>query len=110
MSDKVHRYYCAYCQYSICGESAAALAFALNRHNETYHPADCSNWTSTGVTLSAHYVGPAFVSTELVKKPGPLPQYTRSFGTTSKDEWGGAKPPAITDDDKALLSKACIKW
>ena len=113
MLESTHSYYCAYCQYSLYGASTEALAAALNKHNERYHPADCTNWTATGVTLSVHYTDPAGVAwtNKVTKRDGPLPQYTEPYGTTSKREWGDAKSaPNLTAADQTLLTGMKIKW
>ena len=35
---------------------------------------------------------------------GPLPQYLEPHGTTSK------KVPVLTEEDKAMLKRACVAW
>lgn len=100
MAEVVHKYYCLHCKRFVFGETAAGLAFNVNSHNSVLHPTDCCNWTAEGITHSTRYSG----------VDGPLPQYLQPHGTTSKNEWGDAKPPDITERDKIMLSKGGVKW
>ena len=100
MAEIIHKYYCRHCKRFMFGETAAGLAFNVNNHNSVMHPTDCCNWTTSGIQLSANYTG----------VDGPLPQYLVSHGTTSKNEWGGANPPNITERDKIFLERNLIRW
>lgn len=128
MHDGIHKYICTLCKRNIYGNSTQELATALNRHNEGSHPLDCTNWTAAGITYSVYYSGPdddgdvmdnpePTSATEPAKgagasavTSGPLEKYTRPYGGTSKDQWGGAKAPNITEDDKAMLLAGGVRW
>jgi hypothetical protein len=78
-------------------EEAQGLAQRVNRHNIINHPLDHANWNSVGITLSQNYAGP-------VKEMKPIPptnalvQYTTPHGVL------------LTDDDRAFLDRARVKW
>lgn len=119
MPDEVHKYYCPSCNRNLYGESLKILANALNRHNELAHPADCCTWTEQGIAHSGFYTGPGFVTRSATPEEkrvaagtasGPLREYTEPYGTTSRGEWGGAKAPVLTEDDKIMLAKGLVKW
>jgi hypothetical protein len=93
-NQRAHKYYCPRCDRYLYGESPTHLAIAVNYHATAYHPQDCSTWTSSGIVLSKQYEAAA----------GPLPQYLEPHGTTSK------KVPVLTDEDKAMLKRACVAW
>ena len=99
-----HMYYCSYCQRSLFGETLGLLAKNVNNHNTIFHPADFTDWGADTISLSAHYVHASDSSRKT------LPQYTVPFGATTKSEWGDAKAPTITEDDRALLAKNGVKW
>ena len=111
MAEAAHKYFCGYCNIFIFGETAARLAGNLNSHNTYKHPADCDNWTGDRIVQSTHY-WPPMSEQESQKEVKALPQYTTSYGTTSKSgDWGDAEnPPDITLDDIRMLAMNGVKW
>jgi hypothetical protein len=91
VSEKIHSYFCIYCHRSQMGETAAVLAANVNQHNSVFHPADCSSWTSSGITHSNQY------SFQELGEPTPVKSLP-------------AAPVEITDDDRQMLAKAGIAW
>ena len=93
MAEAAHKYFCGYCNIFIFGETAARLAGNLKSHNTTHY------W-------------PPMSEQESQKEVKALPQYTTSYGTTSKSgDWGDAEnPPDITLDDIRMLAMNGVKW
>jgi hypothetical protein len=101
------KYYCHYCSIFIFGDGPDRLARNVNDHNDIHHRFETNNWTALSITHSSYYVDPVLMKTP----PGALARYTEPHGLTSQREWGDAlRPPDITDEDRAMLAKAHIKW
>jgi hypothetical protein len=94
MANLIHKYYCTRCERFVYGENLGILANAVNYHATAFHPSDFANWTADNIVSSTCYSG----------VEGPLPQYLVPHGTTSK------RVPEITDEDRAMLAEAKIKW
>ena len=100
MSGVVHRFYCNRCDRFMYGENIAELAKATNYHAISFHPADFSSWNQDNIVLSINYGAPP--SQALVRH-----EYTEPHGTTTKR---GTILPALSDEDRAMLAEAHIKW
>lgn len=96
MSSGVHRFYCLGCKSALFGETAAVLAANVNNHNDKFHPMDFCGWLAVTIVTSEHYSPPS-------EPPGYLQKYVNP-------EWGGAKPPEISQRDKIMLAKNGIRW
>lgn len=96
MNSSPHKFYCSQCRDYLTGITIPFLVIRVNRHMESCHPADFCNWTDKNIVLSAHYLGPI----------GLL----APAANAEKNDWGGAEPPNITQEDRELLAKGRVIW
>lgn len=100
MGNETHKYYCTGCKRYIFGDSAQILANNLNLHVLSYHPSTYSAWTGSTIIMAQGYA-----------KPTEAPKYLAAYvGPAETSEWGDAKPPIVTEDDRKLLSKGGVGW
>lgn len=99
MANEVHKFYCHGCKRAIFGASATMLATHLNEHAVAYHPMDFCGWSAQSIVQSNNYSGPT-----------TPPAYLAIYTHPERQEWGGAKPPDITERDRIILSRNKIKW
>jgi len=99
MASDVHKFYCHACNRALFGETASVLAANVNNHNDRFHPLDFCGWLAMTIVQSEHYAGPS-----------TPPPYLAKYTHPERAEWGGAKPPDITERDKIFLVKNFIRW
>lgn len=103
MGTPVHKYFCKHCNLYLFGETATRLAGNVNTHNTRVHPIDFNRWDASGIVLSAQYSAPS-------DAPPYISSYVRSSSVVFSKEWGDAKPPDITEQDRLMLAKGGVRW
>lgn len=99
MAGEIHKFFCEHCQRALTAENSVMLARVLNRHNDQFHPLLCCSWDEKTIIASDRY-----------SRSFEPPSYLAPFITPETREWGGANPPNITERDKIMLGKGCVKW
>lgn len=90
---RAHKFYCSRCNRFLYAETVLGLVTAVNYHAVTTHPADCSNWTVSGIAASVNY-----------SSAGPLPQYLAPYNSPAK------KTLTITEEDRKMLAAGRVRW